>query len=235
MTPDSFYAAIQQLESHIHTVVPFTPTDKLLLMDFTSSNSELTDEILQDTDRFSTYIDQKLTSENAVYGIGGWNEHRTIYSRSPVFDTADEPRRLHLGIDIWGKAGTPVKAPLDAVVHSFAFNNAYGDYGTTIILQHSLHGAGFYTLYGHLNKASLNSITEGDKIAAGTQFAKFGQPPENGHWPPHLHFQVILDMGSYKGDYPGVCRFGEREKYLLNSPDPDAILQMMKYAGHADK
>jgi hypothetical protein len=33
-----------------------------------------------------------------------------------------------------------------------------------------------------------------------------------------------------KGDYPGVCKYSEQRKYLLNCPDPDLILQMMQYA-----
>jgi hypothetical protein len=61
-------------------------------------------------------------------------------------------------------------------------------------------------------------------------FAAFGIPYENGHWPPHLHFQVIVDMKGMKGDYPGVCAWPERESYLENSPDPDIILQMMHLA-----
>ena len=52
---------------------------------------------------------------------------------------------------------------------------------------------------------------------------------ENGHWPPHLHFQIILDMQLKEGDYPGVCKYSEREKYLANCPDPDLILQLNQY------
>jgi hypothetical protein len=37
-------------------------------------------------------------------------------------------------------------------------------------------------------------------------------------------------MRGKEGDYPGVCKFSERGKYLLNSPDPDLILQMMQHA-----
>src|ERR1044071_7385261 len=132
-----------------HQVVPFDKDkDKLLLLDFTAKNTALTDEILSDTNQFSAYITQLLKKAKATYGLGGYNEHRTLYSRSKVFNTAEEPRRLHLGMDIWGAAGTPVYAPLGGVVHSFAFNNNFGDYGATIILQHQLDGFAFHTLYG---------------------------------------------------------------------------------------
>jgi murein DD-endopeptidase MepM/ murein hydrolase activator NlpD len=136
---------------------------------------------------------------------------------------------LHLGIDIWGKPYTKVMSPLDGIVHSFAFNNAFGDYGATIILTHNLEGQTFYTLYGHLSLNSIKNIQEGDRIKKGDVFTEFGIPFENGQWPPHLHFQLVIDMEGKKGDYPGVCKFSEREKYLANCPDPDLILQMMQY------
>jgi murein DD-endopeptidase MepM/ murein hydrolase activator NlpD len=135
-----------------------------------------------------------------------------------------------LGIDIWGKPYTKVMSPLDAIVHSFAFNNDYGDYGATIILTHQLEGQSFHTLYGHLSLNSIKNIHEGDRIKKGDVFAEFGIPFENGSWPPHLHFQIIIDMDRGKGDYPGVCKLSEKESYLFNSPDPDLILQMMQYA-----
>jgi peptidoglycan LD-endopeptidase LytH len=203
-------------------------------MDFTESNTELTKETIEDDLQFSAYINNKIQQAKAVYGIGGYNEHRTVYSRSPLFDAAkpgEEPRRLHLGVDIWGPAGTPVYAFMGGRVHSFAFNDSKGDYGATIVLQHQLEGVTFHTLYGHLRLQDIEILNESQYISRGQRIAHFGLPEENGHWPPHLHFQVIIDMELKEGDYPGVCKFSERGKYLLNCPDPDLILQMNQYLG----
>jgi peptidoglycan LD-endopeptidase LytH len=265
-----------------HPVVPFEKRDKLLLLDFTENNQELNAETLRNTNLFIQYINSKLDAAGAKYGIGGYGEHRTIYSRSEIFGPSPtvslkvedgakapsrwegedhselipidlkkqqekgnlsnlsfsatgggqgaEPRRLHLGIDIWGKPHTKVMAPMDGLVHSFAFNNAFGDYGATIILTHNLEGQSFFTLYGHLSLNSIKNIQEGEHIKKGDVFAEFGIPFENGQWPPHLHFQIISDMDRSKGDYPGVCKYSERESYLSNCPDPDLILQMMQFA-----
>ena len=222
---------LQKYQSTFHKVVPFNAkNDKLLLLDFTAVNTDLTDDILNDTTNFSVYINAKLKAYNAKYGIGGYDEHRTVYSRSKVFDTNDEPRRLHLGVDIWGEPETPVFAALDGVVHSFAFNDNYGDYGATIILQNQLDGFIFHTLYGHLSLRDLDALYEGKPFVKGDLIAHFGTPKENGQWPPHLHFQVIIDMGNKFGDYPGVCKLSEREIYLANCPDADLILQMLQFA-----
>jgi murein DD-endopeptidase MepM/ murein hydrolase activator NlpD len=120
--------------------------------------------------------------------------------------------------------------PLEGLIHSYAFNSAYGDYGATIILSHHLDGVSFHTLYGHLSLASIKNMREGERVKGGDVIAEFGIPQENGNWPPHLHFQIIKDLEGRKGDYPGVCKFSEKEKYLKNCPDPDLILGMMQYA-----
>jgi murein DD-endopeptidase MepM/ murein hydrolase activator NlpD len=212
-------------------VVAFNPEkDKLLQLDFTAANAALTNELVNDTEAFSQYINNTLSTAGALYGIGGYEEHRTVYSRSKVFDSNEEPRRLHLGVDIWGKAGTVVRAPLGGLVHSVAFNDAYGDYGATIILQHQRNTIAFHTLYGHLSRADIAHWQEGKYISQGEIVGHFGNPDENGNWPPHLHFQIIVDMEFKEGDYPGVCKFSEREKYLANCPNPDLILQLMQYA-----
>jgi murein DD-endopeptidase MepM/ murein hydrolase activator NlpD len=211
-------------------VVDFNPsTDQLLLMDFTSNNHSLTEEIFNHTEKFSQYITQQIQSAKALYGIGGYNELRNVYARSKVFD-GTEPRRFHLGIDIWGNAGTKVFAPLGGVVHSVGYNNQYGDYGATIILQHQLDATVFYTLYGHVALQDIEVLKEKNFISQGEELAHFGLPSENGQWPPHLHFQIILNMDNYKGDYPGVCAESEKENYANNCPDPDIILQMMQFA-----
>ena len=225
---------LQQGAIAFHPVVPFdSQKDKLLLLDFTTANTELSDEILNDTNRFCQYITSKFETNKVTYGIGGYGEHRTIYSRSEVFNAGHQnnlPRRLHLGIDIWGKPGMPVFAPLGGVVHSFAFNEQAGDYGATIILLHQLNGLSFYTLYGHLSLSNLINLEAGKYISLGEPIGNFGEPFENGNWPPHLHFQIIKNIEGKWGDYPGVCAYTEKEKYLQNCPDPDLILRMMKYA-----
>ena len=48
----------------------------------------------------------------------------------------DEWRTIHLGMDLFIQEGSPVFAPLDGIVHSFANNNRKHDYGPTIILEH---------------------------------------------------------------------------------------------------
>lgn len=224
---------LKKNQQAFHPVVALDPVkDKLLLLDFTAGNKEITDEILNHATVFTAYIDNKLKQAKARYGIGGYEEHRTVYRASKVFDPdipGEEPRRLHLGTDIWGKPNTPVMSPLDGIVHSFAFNNQFGDYGATIILTHNLEGVSFHTLYGHLSLNSIKNIQEGESIKKGDWFADFGIPSENGHWPAHIHFQIICNMGEWRGDYPGVCKFSEKENWLANSPDPDLILQLNRY------
>lgn len=224
---------LRKNQEAFHKVVSYDAlVDKLLLLNFTKANEEITSDILNDTNFFNNYISELLHQNNARYGIGGYGEHRTIYKVSKVFDGTtenEEPRRLHLGIDIWGPPNTAVMAPLDGLVHSFAFNNDFGDYGATIILVHRLEDVSFFTLYGHLSLNSLKNLHEGQHIEKGAIFAEFGLPLENGHWPPHLHFQIIHDIGTFKGDYPGVCKFSERKGWLENSPDADLILQMNQY------
>jgi len=231
MRATSIIPVLQKHQTAFHPVVPFNPAcERLFSFDFTENNKELRPEQIADTEHFADYINGILRHHHCTYGFGGYGEHRTLYARSRHFDGEGEPRRFHLGIDIWGPAGTKVMSPLDGIVHSFAFNNTDSDYGATLVLTHNLEGAGFHTLYGHLSLNSLKNLHEGKTIMRGQVIGEFGMRFENGNWPPHLHFQVILDMQGWKGDYPGVSRFSERERWLENCPDPDLVLQMGKYA-----
>lgn len=217
---------LEENAASIFSVVPFNKKeDNLHRFDFTASNDSLNPAILADTDAFSKWVQQNLEEEYCRYGIGGYNEHRTIYSRSDLFDANEEPRRLHLGVDIWGPELTPIFTPLNGTIHSFRFNDNFGDYGATLIVEHYLPGLIFHTLYGHLSLASIENVVRGAPVLRGEQIAEFGNILENGHWPPHLHFQIIFDMQGWEGDYPGVCRFSERVSFLDNCPDPDVLLK----------
>lgn len=227
-----------------HPVVHFDPDkEKLFPFNFTASNTGLTPEDIASTEKFSHYINKTLEDSQARFGIGGYKENRVLYKRSNLFEgknskvlsaesgfvAAGSARSIHLGIDIWGPAGTEVFVPLGGMVHSFAFNNHFGDYGATIILQHQLDTIAFHTLYGHVSLTDIAQLHQGQYISRGELIGHFGKPDENGWWPPHLHFQVIGDMNLKEGDYPGVCTIEESEKYLQNCPDPDLILNMMRY------
>jgi murein DD-endopeptidase MepM/ murein hydrolase activator NlpD len=146
-----------------------------------------------------------------------------IYHRSNHFK-GEEPRTIHLGVDIWTEAGTPVFAPLSGKVHSFRDNAGFGDYGPTIILEHLLDDTLFYTLYGHLSRASLAGLHQGQLFEKGAVLGEIGPYPENGDWPPHLHFQIITDMLGMEGDFPGVASVSKRNFYLSICPDPMLIL-----------
>ena len=219
-------------------VVPFKPgLDKIMAFDLSRNNQQFNESVFRDTDIFSVYVNRLLKEGDALYGIGGYREHRMMYRRSNLFDRnlssdngiEEEPRCIHLGTDIWGAVGTKIHAPLGGMVHSFAFNNNHGDYGATIILQHQLKTINFYTLYGHLSVKDISALRTGQFISRGEPFAHFGPPAENGNWPAHLHFQVIADMGHYEGDYPGVCKLSEVQKYVQNCPNPDLLLNLNRY------
>ena len=228
--------------TNFHQVINFNPVnEKLVHFDFTSNNKDLSSAVIADTQSFSEYIQKNLVQAHAKFGIGGYKEDRILYKRSNLFeksgtidttggeDLAAGARSIHLGIDIWGSAGTEVFLPLGGMVHSYAFNDNFGDYGATIILQHQLDTIAFHTLYGHVSLVDIAQLHQGQYLSRGELIAHFGKPAENGWWPPHLHFQVIGDMNLKEGDYPGVCSIAESERYLQNCPDPDLILNMMQY------
>ncbi len=221
-----FADLLQQHAPEIGKIVDFDPQeDKLFAFDFTSANNNLSAETVADTDAFSVWVEGVLAQNNCKFGVGGYFENRTLYARSAHFEAANEPRRLHLGVDIWGEAGTPVYAPFNGKIHSYADNDRFGDYGATIILEHCFYGLNFFALYGHLNRKSLENLYPGKAIAQNEKLAEFGISAENGNWPPHLHYQIMFDMEGKLGDYPGVCKVSEQEKYQQNIFDPNLILR----------
>lgn len=213
------------LENHNSDLQPlFIPNltlDNTLMMDFSSGNKELKSIDFNYISELNDYVFRKISVSGKSFGYGGYMEDRDIYRRSPVFNLSEgDSRSIHLGVDVWVAAGREILCPLDGVVHSFKNNNNYGDYGPTIILQHHLKGVDFFTLYGHLTADSLDDLYEGKPFKAGSVLCRVGNFPINGDWPPHLHFQVIADMMSNKGDFPGVCSKAQMKFYGEICPDP---------------
>lgn len=203
--------------------IPYSKTEYLKL-DFSDHNLDLNNIDLKDTKSFNAFVFNRIKKAGAKVGYGGYNEDRVIYKRSGHFQS-EEPRSVHLGIDLWAAAYTPVFAPIDSYVHSFADNEGMGNYGPTIILVHKIYDTEFFTLYGHLSRKSIEDLQAGKPFKKGERIGEIGDFPENGDWPPHLHFQIIMDMLDFYGDFPGVAKPSDREKYLGLCPDPELILR----------
>lgn len=221
---DKINELLKAHQKDFYPLVKYNNKTDFLLLDFTAANNHLTASLLGNTALFAKYIDETLANANAIYGIGGYFEHRTVYARSNHFGTNEnEARRLHLGLDIWAPQDTPVYNFMDAKVHSFAFNNNFGDYGATIILEYQLQGFTFYGLYGHLSLKDIQQIAEGKEILKGQVIGQMGTFEENGFWPSHVHFQLMCSMDDKKGDYPGVVRFADKQQWLTKIPDPNLV------------
>ncbi len=173
---------------------------------------------------FQKTVTRFLEDQQIDIALGGYLEHRPIYTTDAYLvegNSGAQWRTLHLGLDAWAPAGTAIFAPLDAKVHSFQNNDVDGDYGPTIILEHRVtEGLTFFTLYGHLSLDSLTGLQEGMSIRKGQKIAEIGPAPINGNWPPHLHFQILLDPLDKRGDFPGVAFPEETEVWKSICPDP---------------
>ena len=207
-----------------HPVIPadYSP-ENVVVLDLSKHNAALQQVDLANTEAFSNYIFNEVL--RGKVGVGGYAENRYVYTRSPHYGGA-EPRSVHLGVDIWVPAHTPVHAPLDGWVYGFADNQGFGNYGPTIILQHRLNRISFFTLYGHLSRRNLRGLKEKQPVRAGEIIGDVGNYPENGDWPPHLHFQVMNSMLGYTSDFPGVAAPSNLHRYLNVCPDPNLILSI---------
>ena len=200
--------------------------EHVAVLDLTESNESLRSVDLSDPVSFGAYVKRTVESCCAAIGVGRYAEDRVIYRHSALFAGEQEPRTIHLGIDLFVPAGTPVFAPLAATVHSVANNAASGDYGPTILLRHDLEGIAFHTLMGHLHPSALDHARPGQRVEAGALIATVGAHDHNGGWPPHLHFQIIDDVGTNEGDYPGVAAKSDAARWLDNCPDPNLLLRI---------
>lgn len=138
------------------------------------------DRILYQSEHFTGGSDKAGASADADADASGAAGASAAAPAAP----AQEARTLHLGVDLEAPPCTPVYAPLDGVVHSWARNTQDLDYGPTVVLRHEIEveegemgqdevcssGSGaeakaakpkrrvvFYSLYGHLTLSTIYS------------------------------------------------------------------------------
>ncbi|MBR4505468.1 MAG: M23 family metallopeptidase [Bacteroidales bacterium] len=93
-------------------------------------------------------------------------------------------RRLHSGIDLTARQGTPVYATGDAVVRVAGRNpQGLGGYGVVAVLD---HGFGFQTLYAHMATVK---VRVGQHVKRGELIGTVGSTGMSSG--AHLHYEVI--------------------------------------------
>ena len=176
-------------------------------------------------------IFDRMKDARVPIGVGRYDEPRLLYT-APLFHAENgsesplaERRTIHLGMDFFAAPGTAIHALLNGTVHVLANNTAPLDYGPLVILKHDAGDAGsFFTLYGHLTADSQSALKIGQSIGRGEEFARIGDASENGGWPPHLHFQIILDLLDRNANFPGVAFASQRAIWTSLSPDPNLLI-----------
>jgi murein DD-endopeptidase MepM/ murein hydrolase activator NlpD len=140
--------------------------------------SKLQEESLQEL--LSFLEDQKnlLASTPSIWPARGFVTSGFGYRRSPYTKTL----RMHEGIDIANKTGTPIYASADGVV---IFTGIEGGYGKLLTID---HGYGVMTRYGHLHTILAK---EGDKVKRGDKIGTIGCTGRCTG--PHLHYEVRVN------------------------------------------
>jgi 4-aminobutyrate aminotransferase-like enzyme/Ser/Thr protein kinase RdoA (MazF antagonist) len=222
---------LKWLADNRHKIGPISdhdlPKTEIAVIDLSVGSLEFqTPADLLDVDKFSKAVQRVQKESGAELVIGRYDEPRLIYSGEQYETPSTESRTVHIAIDLFLKSGSHLYAPLDGRVHSFKNNRLLYDNGPTIVLEHRTEPEGqtFYTLYSHLSEDSLNGLEVGRLFKKGEQFAEVGTYPTNGGWPPHLHFQLIMDMFDWEGDYYGVALASQREVWKSISPSPNTLL-----------
>jgi len=91
--------------------------------------------------------------------------------------------RLHEGIDLSARRGTPIYATADGVVLQAGYRA--GGFGKKVLLD---HGFGYSTLYGHCDEVL---VKPGQEVKRGEVVAKVGSTGLSKA--PHLHYEVHVN------------------------------------------
>lgn len=166
---------------------------------------------------------------------GGYLEARSLYTSNAydkIGNYGRESRAIHLGVDFWLPAETPVHALLEGEIVVCVVEEGNKTYGGLIILKHQTADFDFYSLYGHLSEASITKRQVAQKIKKGEAIGFLGHEKENGDWAPHLHFQLMFSLLDYKNDFPGVAYFNQIKVFKSICPDPNLLFKSIELAAN---
>ncbi|GLQ54076.1 M23 family metallopeptidase [Devosia nitrariae] len=111
---------------------------------------------------------------------GGTLRSRFGYRIHPIFKS----RKLHTGVDLAARTGTPIYAAGDGVVQLVGWQSGYGN---KIEVQHV---NGYETAYGHMSRFA-DGIKPGTRVRQGQIIGYVGSTGYSTG--PHLHFEILIN------------------------------------------
>lgn len=125
--------------------------------------------------------------------------------------------RMHTGIDLSARTGTPVYATGDGVVEEAGSGTeGFSGYGTVCVID---HGFGFKTLYAHLGKVT---VRKGQKVRRGEQIGTLGSSGLSQG--PHVHYEVIQNNKKVNPVY-----------FFFNDLSPEEYEQVIELANQENQ
>lgn len=161
------------------------------VFDFSSDNPRTLDYDPADFAEFQAAVYGELAASGKQWGIGKYREERASILRN-FPQMIREGRIYHAGLDITSMPGTPLFAPLDAIVREVGKETGVGNYGGYVILDHTVAGFAFASFYGHLRTPHI--VSEGRRLLAGERFAVIGDGEDSGGWFTHTHVQLLTPV-----------------------------------------
>jgi murein DD-endopeptidase MepM/ murein hydrolase activator NlpD len=151
--------------------------------------------IQQRIDEVRRQIDLRRESQEEIQGI--LNDQRSLLAAKPSgwpakgwltssFGMRRDPfngkRKMHEGLDIAARTGTPVYATADGIVSSIRTEPGYGKVVTID------HGYGYRTVYGHNSKYN---VKVGQRVRRGDPISSVGNTGRSTG--SHVHYEVRLN------------------------------------------
>lgn len=157
-------------------------------------NQAFTD-VQQRIDEVRRQIDLRRESQEEIQGI--LNDQRSLLAAKPQgwpakgwltsnFGVRRDPftgrRKMHEGLDIAARTGSPVFATADGIVSSARTEPGYGKVVTID------HGYGYRTVYGHNSKFN---VKVGQRVRRGDRIASVGNTGRSTG--SHVHYEIRLN------------------------------------------
>ena len=111
---------------------------------------------------------------------GGTLRSRFGYRIHPIFKT----RRLHTGVDLAARSGTPIYAAGDGIIEYYKWQSGYGN---KVEIKHV---NGYETAYGHMSRY-VDGLGVGSHVRQGQLIGYVGSTGQSTG--PHLHFEIKIN------------------------------------------